>query len=140
MTYEPGSIYRIKIASFRAIDPWGYEYECPCYEILECLEIQATEEAYEWAEPYTQERQSATIFSTEDGRRFWGRPPTDFGGHTQWLEIDPAQKPTKGYWLAESALPVKLTWGGRPWYTERSLEQIRRENERFRAKRADTQR
>lgn len=137
MSYEPGSIYRIKMASFRAIDPWGYEYEIPCYEIQEHLEIQSTDELHEWVEPYMQEKMYATIFSTEDGRGFWPRPPSDFGGHTQWIEIEPDDKSTKGYWVAESALPVKVIWGGVPWYTERTIEQVRLANERLRAKRKD---
>lgn len=137
MSYEPGTIYRITMANYTAVDPWGYHYDIPCYEILEFLEIQATDETYEWIEPYRQERCTATVFSTEGGRRFWGRPPTDFGGHTQWLEIDPAEKPTKGYWVAESALPVKVLLGGVPWYTERSLEQISQANERRAKKHAD---
>lgn len=136
MSYEPGTIYRIKMASFTAVDPWGYHYDSPCYEILEFLEIQSTDELHEWVEPYTQEKQYAVIFSTEDGRGFWPRPPTDFGGHTQWIEIDP-QENHKGYWVAESALPVKVTWGGVPWYTERSLEHIRQANERRANKHAD---
>lgn len=139
MSYEPGSIYRITMASHAAVDPWGYHYEIPCYEILESLEIQATDEYHEWEEPWSQQKEEALIYSTEDGRGFWGRPPTDFGGHTQWIEIDPEYE-TKGYWVAESALPVKVIWGGVPWFTERSLEQIRLANKRLAEKRADLER